>query len=111
MKLKDFIKSDFFYGIHCDTLEKTLKLSVALNFLGAKWCSGRSYIEENSYDRYKEKTVYTNRGTYADVRFFNLNLPSKYLLEKEEIEDIEKYCVSVDEYVQKNNLDWALQLA
>lgn len=49
------------------THEESLILSQALDALGETWCDGKSYLSENNWETYGERTYYSNHGYYGDV--------------------------------------------
>lgn len=68
--LEEFFESDNNLAIHCDTEEKAVKLLTAFNKMGKRWRNNQSYLEENNWRRFKEKTCYENDGTYCDKGFY-----------------------------------------
>lgn len=63
--LKAFFESRRVLTIHCDTEEKANKLLMAFDKLGKTWGNGISYLSENNYINYKQKTCYTNDRDYV----------------------------------------------
>lgn len=63
--LSEFFKSGKQLAIHCDTKEKANILLKAFDKLGKKWCAGAFYTEKTNWDEYKEKTCYSNEGTFC----------------------------------------------
>lgn len=68
MTVKEFWESEKNLCIHCDTEEKANKLLKKFHELGKRWCTRKSYLENNHYDTYRENTVYYNVETYGDLR-------------------------------------------
>lgn len=57
--------------IHCDTEEKAKLLLEYLHSIGRKWCSGKSYIEENHYSSYGDQTCYAiYLGQYGSLGWY-----------------------------------------
>ena len=52
-------------SVHCKTEEEAKDFCKKMNEHGLKWCSDKSYIEDTHWDTYKEKTHYTNDGSYG----------------------------------------------
>lgn len=71
--------------IHCDTERKANKLLKKFHELGKCWCSGRSYLEYNLYDRYGKDTVYCNDNSYCSLNYARSN--AKVIIEFDELDD------------------------
>lgn len=67
--LEDFFDSEEPLAIHCDTKGKAKKLCKAFDKMGKRWRNNQSYLEENNWRGFKEKTCYVNDGTYCDKEF------------------------------------------
>lgn len=65
--LKEFFNSKYDLAIHCNTEEKANALLKAFDKFGASWGNGDYYLEKNEWNRYKDKTIYTNKGAYANI--------------------------------------------
>lgn len=102
--LKEFWESKEELAILCDTEEKANMLLDVFHKIGKKWWTGRNYIDTNNcFDKYKENTGYTNRGTYI-----NCSMKPEY--KTYEFEDIDltiplKYQFSEDEKTILRNID------
>ena len=81
-KLKDLglfqkIKFSEFWGcenelaIHCKTLEEAKIFCKKSDELGKKWASGNSYLLNNSWERYREATYYSNWRQFGIKRNFD----------------------------------------
>lgn len=68
--LSEFFKNDEKLAIHCDTEEKANLLLKAFDKMGKRWRSNQSYLEENKWRGFKEKTCYENDGTYCCKEFY-----------------------------------------
>lgn len=66
--LTEFWNSKDRLAIHCDTEEKANKLLKVFDKLGKKWASNDSYLRQNFYKYYKEKTYYTNDNLYGNCK-------------------------------------------
>lgn len=94
--LKEFFNSDKNLVIHCDTEEKANILLKAFDKLGKKWCAGAFYTEKTNWDEYKEKTCYSNEGTFCYKDWF-LGLGTKVY----EFEDVELGGRTMNDNVKK----------
>lgn len=57
--------------IHCDDINKALKLLECFDRLGEKWrYSEQRYTEDNSWRIYQENTCYTNDNQFAEFEYF-----------------------------------------
>lgn len=56
MTIKEFFEKKEKLVIHCDTEEKANKLLRKFDQLGKKWSSRESYLLQNEWKRYEEKT-------------------------------------------------------
>ena len=63
--LKDFFNSRKHLVIHCNTKEKAQKLCEAFDKMNKTWTDGAFYTRHTYWDEYKEKTCYSNEGTYC----------------------------------------------
>lgn len=63
--LEKFFDSKEKLAIHCDNLSYANILLKYFNKLGKKWNDGKSYLEDNQWDKYKSDTCYSNDGTYT----------------------------------------------
>ena len=68
--LSEFFKNDEKLAILCDTEEKANLLLKAFDKMGKRWRSNQSYLEENNWRGFKEKTCYENDGTYCCKEFY-----------------------------------------
>ena len=68
--LKEFWKSDKSLAIHCNTEEKAKILLKAFDKLGKKWCSGKSYLEQNLWSSYNINTCYNNGNKFCHYDFY-----------------------------------------
>ena len=67
--LKQFWNSKKILGIHCKTEEQANILCEAFDKMGKKWKGGRSYIKDNYWDLFKDKTIYRNDNAYASLNW------------------------------------------
>lgn len=65
--LNEFWSEPGLCAIHCDTEEKAIKLLTAFDKMGKRWRNNQSYLEENKWRGFKEKTCYENDGTYGSI--------------------------------------------
>jgi len=79
--LKQFFDSKEKLAIHCDTEEKANKLLKEFDRLGKKWRFGGSYLEEDCYEGYNDKTCYSNCGGYCEIDYYKDNNHKIYSLE------------------------------
>lgn len=85
--LNEFWSEPELCAIHCDTEEKAVKLLTAFNKMGKRWRNNQSYLEENNWRRFKEKTCYENDGTYCDKGFYLGTIYDVYEFEDVILED------------------------
>lgn len=70
MKFEDIIRNDKVV-VHCSTEEQANKLLNIANAYGLKWCNKDSYIGNNNFGSYGDKTCYyLSDGTYCDLDYF-----------------------------------------
>lgn len=67
--LKQFFESKEKLAIHCDTEEKANKLLKEFDKLGKTWWTGDGYLENTCFHIAKDKTCYSNSGTYDNIKF------------------------------------------
>lgn len=70
--------------IHCDDMNKALKLLECFDRLGEKWRSKQRYTEDDGWGLYKENTCYTNDNQLAEFEYFEKH--GWLILEFEEME-------------------------
>ena len=68
--LKEFWNSEYKIVIHCRTEEEANELLKAFDKLGKTWLSGKSYLEINCWDTYKENTCYDNMNKFAFIKYY-----------------------------------------
>ena len=85
MNLKEFFNMKQIYAIHCDTEEKAIKLLKAFDGMGKTWRTGDKYVTKTYWDNYREKTMYSNFGTFELEDSWVEHLDS--VIEFDEIED------------------------
>ena len=57
--------------IHCDDINKALKLLECFDRLGEKWrYSNYRYTEDDSWGVYRENTCYTNDNQFSEFEYF-----------------------------------------
>lgn len=71
--LKAFFESEKPMSIHCNTRQKAKILLNAFDKLGKKWSGGESYISYNNYEKYKDRTCYSNNGGYSPYEWHEKN--------------------------------------
>jgi len=65
--INEFFKSSKKLAVHPGTYENANALCKAFDKANYVWWSGIKYIGHNGYEYYKDKTCYTNKGTYCDI--------------------------------------------
>lgn len=71
--------------IHCDDINKALKLLECFDRLGEKWLYGSTtYVEDDSWGIYRENTCYTNDNQFTEFEYVANN--GWLILEFEEME-------------------------
>lgn len=88
MTVKEFWESERDLCIHCDTEEKANKLLKKFHELGERWCTEKSYLENNHYDVYRENTVYYNVETYGYLQ--NARKNGIKIIEFDDLEDFKE---------------------
>lgn len=68
--LNEFWNSPELCAIHCKTKKEAIKLLTAFDKMGKRWRNNQSYLEENKWRGFKEKTCYVNDGTYCCKEFY-----------------------------------------
>jgi len=54
--------------IHCDTHEKAKKILRWADEQYLEWCSGRTYVESDNWENYKEETCYCfYKGSFCSI--------------------------------------------
>lgn len=57
--------------VHCKTEEEAKDFCRQMDAHGMQWCNGTSYLEENNFYQYKEKTCYFGvKGTFCKHDYF-----------------------------------------
>jgi hypothetical protein len=69
--LEDFIASDKVVAIHCKTPEEAEILCESLHRSGCVWSNGETYHNNYTWADYKERTCYSNNGTYGTLNGFS----------------------------------------
>lgn len=69
--LKQFFESDIPSAIHCNTEEKLNKLCEAFDKIGKRWKDDTSYMGDTKWDKFKEKTCYSNLGRIKSKKLFS----------------------------------------
>lgn len=111
MTLNEFLNDKDDLCINCRTYDEALALCMAFQNRGLRWRSSSSYVEYPSFRWYKENTVYSNKGSYADTSFahshgyviYNLNEINEYKFEiLENINLIKKIRHTLETYEEFN---------
>lgn len=74
MKNKSITLAKFFASkerlfVHCNTEAKAERLLKAFYNLGKTWMYGESYLNNNYWNHYCDKTIYSNDGLFSSVDF------------------------------------------
>ena len=111
LTLNEFLNNIDDLYISCPTYEEAVALCMAFQKRGKKWRSGNSYVQQSSFDCYKENMVYSNKGSYADTSFarnhgytiYKLNEINEYKFEiLENINLIKKISHTLETYEEFN---------
>ena len=59
------------YTMHCETQEEAEDFCKTMHETGRKWCNGKSYLEENNWNKREKNTCYGfNEGTYGSTEAY-----------------------------------------
>lgn len=88
MTIREFFESKNHLAIHCNTIEKAIKLLKAFDDNGYTWRDNTKYTKEMCYNDYTEDTCYSNDFGYCYAQWYSCN--DYIILEFEAIEEIEQ---------------------
>lgn len=57
-------------AVHCKTEEEAIDFCRQMDTHGMEWCSGESYLKNNNWNYYREKTCYSNKGEYTEKDWY-----------------------------------------
>lgn len=89
MTVQEFWDSKEKLAIHCDTEEKANKLLKKFDELGKIGANGGSYLKNNNWILFKEKTCYGNDHMRSDVQFYKENCEFT-IIEFDDLEDFKE---------------------
>ena len=67
---KEFMNKNNKIAVHCKTEEEAIDFCKKMDEHGMKWCSGKSYLKNNNWNYYREKTCYSNKGEYTEKNWY-----------------------------------------
>ena len=96
MTLKEFWESKENWYINCRTEDQAIKFCEESHKLGKSWRTGKSYLKENYWDDYKQKTCYLNNATFCSITVLKYMGYTYKILHFEDIEWDEKQTPMID---------------
>lgn len=62
---EEFMNKNNEIAVHCKTEEEAIDFCKKMDEHGMKWCNGKSYLKNNNWNYYREKTCYSNKEEYS----------------------------------------------
>ncbi len=84
--LEDFWYSTRKLAIHCKTEEEANELSKAFDKIGERWLNGKSYLETNFWNEYRENTCYDNMNKFAFIKWYKKHYYKIYEFDEVDLE-------------------------